>query len=62
MESADQLHIGDHATDSVSSYETDDMLERRLSQIENGIQHFQALLPAMAREVAIIRAQLMRAA
>lgn len=63
----DQLHIGDHAQpedriDAPVAFYTDDDLDRRLSQIENGLQHFQALLPAMAREVAIVRAQLKRAA
>jgi hypothetical protein len=37
-------------------------LDRRLAQVEHGLQHFDALLPAMAREVAAIRAALKRAA
>lgn len=64
MEPANQLRVGDHtpADDQPLTYHTDDDLDRRLSQIEQGLQHFQAILPAMAREVAIVRGQLRRAA
>jgi hypothetical protein len=37
---------------------TDDELAHRLEQVENGLRHVEAMIPALVREVAAIRQQL----
>lgn len=59
----DQLRIGDHAQpNGEPAFLTDDSIDRRLSQVEAGLQHMEAILPAMRREVAFIRGHLRQAA
>lgn len=39
-------------------YETDEELDAHLSQIEFGLEHLEAIIPVMRREVATVRSHL----
>jgi len=58
MDETEQLRTGDH---SLSTRPPED-IDLRLSQVENGLRHFEAILPAMIREVEGLRGRLGRAA
>lgn len=68
MDTAEQLRIGQHpqpagpdAKGFLTDTRIDDWLasaDRRLSQLEQGLQHFEAITPAMSREAATLRSEL----
>jgi len=55
----DQQHMSTSDDDS-ALFQTDEQLDRRLRQIENGLADFEARIPSMRREVATIRRWLVR--
>jgi len=57
---ADLSHIADLAGAPVAESSFD--LDQRLAQLENGLRHIEAILPAMVREVQSVRGGLKRAA